>query len=272
MRYWLEMEKATFQELVKTRGHDLYRDMPWRRDTRPYYILVSELMLQQTQVARVVPKFEAFIARFPDTKTLAKAPLAEVLKYWSGLGYNRRARYLHMAAQIIERDHDGRMPDTLEAIKRLPGVGDATAGAIMVYAFNRPVPFIETNVRAVYFHCFFADESKVSDAALLPLITETMDQENPREFYRALMDYGAWLKKHTKSSNAKSIHYKKQSKFSGSVREVRGRIVRLLGEGDLTRDALADMAAADERFEPALNSLVKDGLVTQTDSVFHLTR
>ena len=265
------MEHAEFKHLIRTRGRELYRDMPWRVDTQPYYVLVSELMLQQTQVARVVPKFEEFIERFPDSKTLAEASLADVLKLWSGLGYNRRAKYLHEAAKQVMAEYGGELPADYDLLKKLPGIGPGTAGAIMAYAFNQPVVFIETNVRAVYFHYFFADGRKVSDSELLPLIEATIDRERPREFYWALMDYGAWLKQHTPKKNAQSIHYKKQSRFYGSVREVRGQIMRLLGEGDKTLSELQTLVALDERFEPALRGLVGDGLVSQTDEIYHLT-
>ncbi len=265
------MDYAEFQSLLRMRGKELYRDMPWRRDTRPYYILVSELMLQQTQVARVIPKFEAFVAAFPDIQTLAAASLADVLKLWSGLGYNRRAKFLHEAAKRVVSDHGGELPADDEALKALPGIGLGTAGAIMAYAFNQPVVFIETNVRTVYFHYFFADEEKVSDKQLLPLIEATIDRQCPREFYWALMDYGAWLKQNVKRDVSQSTHYKKQSKFKGSVREIRGQIVRALGEKDMTLAGLQQAVRADERFTPALGGLVRDGLVVQTGELFHLT-
>lgn len=245
--------------------------MPWRRDTRPYYVLVSELMLQQTQVARVVPKFEAFIARFPDVQALAAASLADVLTLWTGLGYNRRAKYLHAAAKQVVAEYDSELPADYELLKKLPGIGPGTAGAMMAYAFNQPVVFIETNVRTVYFHYFFSHDETVSDAQLLPLIEATIDHDNPREFYWALMDYGTWLKQNTPKRTTQSAHYKKQSQFKGSVREVRGQIVRVLGAGDKTLDELSEAVVADERFMPALEGLVKDGLVVHTKGVFHLT-
>jgi len=267
------MTPTNFQELLHTRGRELYRDMPWRDDTRPYYILVSELMLQQTQVNRVIPKFEAFIARFPDTASLAEAPLADVLIAWSGLGYNRRAKYLHGAAKQLMMGHDGEMPNDYKVLQQLPGIGPATAGAIMVYAFNRPLVFIETNVRTVYFHSFFKPEEKVSDAQLVPLIESTIDNSNPRNFYWALMDWGSWLKQNTITSrNSQSAHYKKQTRFSGSLREMRGKILRLLSENEMTLMDLREGVWGDERFSPALDGLVKDGLVAQTNKLFYLTK
>lgn len=266
------MDYAEFRELVRTRGRELYRDMPWREDTRPYYVLVSELMLQQTQVARVVPKFEAFIAEFPDIEALAAAPLADVLKMWMGLGYNRRAKYLHEAARQVMAEYSGELPADYEQLKSLPGIGPGTAGAIMTYAFNKPVVFVETNVRTVYFHYFFPGDEKVSDAQLVPLIEATVDREHPREFYWALMDYGMWLKQNTPKRTAQSLHYKKQSRFSGSVREVRGQIIRALGEGDLTVAELQSVVAHDERFTVALEGLISDSLVVQTNKLLHLAR
>lgn len=267
------MEYDEFQKLLKTRGKELYRDMPWRKDIRPYYILVSEIMLQQTQATRVIPTFEAFIARFPTADVLANASFSDVLKLWIGLGYNRRARYLYLAAQKIQSEHGGVIPADIAALKLLPGVGTNTAGAIMVYAFNQPCIFIETNVRAVYFHCFFDAEEKVSDAQLVPLIEETLDKEHPREFYWALMDYGSWLKQTKgRAMNRQSLHYKKQSQFEGSIREVRGQIIRMLGEADQTLLDLRQSTQPDERFTPALEGLMRDGLVVKTDSVYHLAR
>lgn len=266
------MKYSAFQSLIRTRGQELYRDMPWRRDTRAYYILVSELMLQQTQVARVIPKFEAFTRQFPDIQTLAAAPLADVLRLWSGLGYNRRAKYLHEAARQLVAEYGGEMPADYERLKKLPGIGPGTAGAIMVYAFNRPMVFVETNVRTVYFHYFFEPGKKVSDAELVPLIDATIDKDHPREFYWALMDYGSWLKQNVQKNTDQSVHYKKQSKFKGSTREVRGQIIRLLGEGDMTLESLREKVLPDERFMPALQGLIRDGLVTQSNDVFHLGR
>lgn len=266
------MQYDEFRDLLQIRGRELYRDMPWRRDTRAYYILVSELMLQQTQVTRVIPKFEAFIGHFPSIEPLANASLSDVLQLWTGLGYNRRAKFLHMAAQKVVAEHNGKIPTDLEALKSLPGVGPGTAGAITVYAFNQPSIFIETNVRSVYFHCFFDSDEMVSDKQLVPLIEATMDKEHPREFYWALMDYGTWLKQHVKRDATQSAHYKKQSKFKGSVREVRGAIVRALAMRDFTLSELRQAVMADERFSSALESLMSDGLVVKTGTIYHLTR
>jgi A/G-specific adenine glycosylase len=258
--------------LIKQKETELYRDMPWRQNTKPYYVLVSELMLQQTQVERVIPKFNAFIEKFPNEKTLAEASLGDVLRLWNGLGYNRRAKFLHEAAKKIMTEHGGEFPSDYESILLLPGVGQSTAGAIMAYAFNKPIIFIETNVRTVYFYHFFHDDDKINDSKLRVLLEQTIDKIHPKEFYWALMDYGTWLKKQGHGRITKSKHYKKQSPLKGSVREVRGQILKLLKDESIKVDTLTEKYKTNERFEPALEGLMRDGLVEQSDSEFHLTK
>jgi A/G-specific adenine glycosylase len=263
---------ANFQALITQKGAELYRDMPWRNDTRPYYVLVSELMLQQTQVDRVIPKFNAFIDQFPDEKTLAGASLGDVLRLWNGLGYNRRAKFLHEAAKKIVTEHEGIFPEDYQDILALPGVGQSTGGAIMAYAFNKPIIFIETNVRTVYFHHFFNDEVGVGDNTLKLILEKTIDTQHPREFYWALMDYGTWLKKNNAGVITKSKHYKKQSPLKGSIREVRGQIIRALTTDTMNIKTLRMEFKNDPRFDPALQGLVRDGLVEKSNNSFHLTK
>lgn len=246
--------------------------MPWRQDTRPYYVLVSELMLQQTQVARVIPKFQAFIEAFPDEQALARAGLGDVLRLWQGLGYNRRAKYLHEAAKKVVSGYDGVWPVTENELMMLPGVGPNTAGAIMVYAYNSPSIFVETNIRTVYFLHFFENEENVKDVQIRSLLEETIDREHPREFYWALMDYGSWLKAHGIRNNSVSNSYKKQSPLEGSVRQMRGRIVAALAKRDMDEEGLREVVHADDRFVSALEGLVKDGLVTRRVDILHLTK
>lgn len=262
------MEINAFRELIWEKSRELYREMPWRTDTRPYYVLVSEIMLQQTQVSRVIEKFLQFTARFPDIESLAAAPLADVLELWSGLGYNRRARYLHVAAQNIVADYGGSIPDSFDQLVTLPGIGPNTAGAILVYSYNHPIVFIETNIRTVYFHHFFAGQSSVSDSELKEVVQATIDQEHPREFYWALMDYGAQLKKQGSAQLDKSRHYKKQPPLKGSVRQIRGLIVRCLTlEKELTIDQLHDRVPSDQRFQPALDGLIADGIIVSENGI-----
>lgn len=237
-------------------------DLPWRLPDAdgnfdPYNIMVSELMLQQTQVARVIPKYEAFLAQFPTTEVLANVELGEVLRAWQGLGYNRRAKFLWQAAQEISKA--GAFPQTLEGLVALPGVGKNTAGAIMAYAYNQPVVFIETNIRTVYLYHFFADKDEVSDKELSRVVAQTLDTEHPREFYWALMDYGSWLKTQVRNI-AQSKHYVKQSKFAGSRRQIRGQVIRLLGDGPLPQTTLAEHIS-DQRLQGVLDELVTEHMI-----------
>jgi len=264
----VRMNSDEFTRYVLQRGEELYRDMPWRQDTRPYYVLVSELMLQQTQVDRVIPKFQSFIAKFPNEKALVRAPLADVLKEWQGLGYNRRAKFLHDAAKKVVQL--GTFPNTETDLITLPGVGKNTAGAIMAYAYNQPAIFIETNVRAVYIHHFFADQDDVGDGQIRELLEQTIDREHPRRFYWALMDYGSYLKKQGVRPS-RSRHYKKQSPLRGSVREVRGQVLTLLSEDNTSLTYLEERYKDDDRLYPALSGLAADGLIIINDNDVYLT-
>lgn len=207
-------------------------NLPWRKTKDPYKILVSELMLQQTQVSRVIPKYESFLKKFPNVKTLAKASLSDVLKEWQGLGYNRRAKFLHQTAKIITGDYKGKFPKDVEKIEALPGIGHYTARAILTFAFNNPEVFIETNIRTVFTHRYFKQGStllgQVSDKEIFPLIERDLKKSKmePRDFYAALMDYGSHLKANGIRINNKSKHYVKQSKFEGSTRQKRSALLR----------------------------------------------
>jgi A/G-specific adenine glycosylase len=264
------VKKQDFQELVWEKGRKSYRDMAWRRDTQPYYVLVSELMLQQTQVSRVEPKFAEFITRFPTVESLAEAQLADVLVLWSGLGYNRRAKFLWRAAQMIQHKFDGTFPDLIDELMKLPGVGKNTAGAIAAYAFNQPSLFVETNIRTVYLHHFFASRNDVTDTEILDKLAETLDHEHPREWYWSLMDYGSWLKSQRLGQISGSKHYAKQSKLAGSLREMRGRILKALATGALDEDALKVTVDADKRYSKAKQDLLAEGLITQTSTTISL--
>jgi A/G-specific adenine glycosylase len=204
------------------------RDLPWRRTRNPYCILVSEVMLQQTQVVRVLAKYGPFIAAFPNVHALEVAPVASVLRLWQSLGYNRRALALHRAAQVIVREHGGIVPASLPQLRSLPGIGPATAAAIGAFAYDLPLPFIETNIRSAFLHFFFQECGSVPDADILPLVELTLDRENPRDWYYALMDYGAWVKKTHPNPSRRSKHYTTQSPFSGSRRQLRAQILRAL--------------------------------------------
>lgn len=238
------------------------RKLPWRDTQNPYKILVSEVMLQQTQVARVLEKYPEFLKTFPTIKSLAEASLADVLRAWQGMGYNRRAKYLRDAAIIILREHKGRLPKTEDALRALPGIGHYTANAILAFSHNEPRAFIETNIRRIFIYHFFKSRKEVNDKDILPLVEMTLDIENPREWYYALMDYGSQLPKVAhKNSNTQSKHYLKQSAFKGSLRELRGKIIRALGAGPKTLPTLKRVCDNDKRTEEALDALAKDNLL-----------
>jgi A/G-specific adenine glycosylase len=233
-------------------------DLPWRKTADPYRILVSEMMLQQTQVQRVIPKYEEFIERYPTVRSLAKAPLSEVLAAWSGLGYNRRAKYLHDAANMVVADHRGNMKEALQ--ERLPGVGPYTRAAVRAFAFNEPHTMIETNIRTVLIHHFYAgvlQKTVINDKDIRALAERAGKGQDPREWHWALMDYGAHLKASGIRNNAQSAHYTKQSRFKGSLREVRGAILKAMHAGKKPRS----LPFAKTRIKAALASLKKDGLI-----------
>lgn len=259
---------ATFIETVWDHYREHGRQMPWRDEPTFYHVLLSELMLQQTQVDRVRVKYEEFLSRFPDIETLAGAPLSDVLKVWQGLGYNRRAKYLHESAKSV---HTQGLPDAFNQLVKLPGVGKNTAGALMNYVYNSPTPFVETNIRTVFFHHFYADSRDISDKDLSELVRQTMDHENPREWFWALMDYGSFLKKQGLGRLDVSSHYKKQAPLVGSVREIRGRIIKVLSSAELSTQALREQCQAGGRFEAAYDGLKRDGLISESDGVVRLT-
>ena len=269
----IRVEIKTFRKIVWEYYATHPRVMPWREKITPYRVFVSEVMLQQTQVARVREKFPAFIRAFPSFKALAKAPLQSVLAAWQGMGYNRRALYLKTTAETVVREYAGHLPKTTEDIERLSGIGSATARSIAAFAWNSPEVFIETNIRAVFLHHFFPNAFGISDKQLMPFVERAQDKENPREWQYALMDYGTMLKKEYKNPSRASAHHVKQSKFKGSMRETRGKIVKLLaGYGPLTDVALARRSVEPPtKVRAALYGLVRDGLVRQKGAKFGIS-
>lgn len=251
-----------FRRVVRGHCKKHGRKLPWRETTDPYHILVSEVMLQQTQVERVIPKYLAFLKAFPTSQALSKAPLGDVLRIWSGLGYNRRAQLLQKCAQDIIKDHKGAFPRTQKELEKLSGIGPYTAGALMTFAFDTPVVIIETNIRAVYLHHFYTDKKDISDKALLSFIEQTLDTKHPRLWYNMLMDYGSYIKQTHGNPNRKSAHYVVQKKFEGSNRQVRGKILRALTESLCTTVTLAKKLALKKKvLEEQLQKLKKEGLV-----------
>ena len=224
----MDKKHIDFIHTIKAYYAENKRIFAWRDIENPYYVFISEVMLQQTQTQRVITKFEQFITVFPRIEDLAAAPLSTVLGVWQGLGYNRRAKFLHQAAQQIVSQHKGVVPNSPELLLQLPGIGAATAASIAAFAYNTPTVFIETNIRAVYIHFFFKDHTDVHDRDLQPIVVQTLDHENPRQWYYALMDYGVMLKREHVNPSRKSKHHAVQSRFEGSDRQVRGAIIRAL--------------------------------------------
>jgi A/G-specific adenine glycosylase len=263
----------TFRKVVWDFWEENARNFPWRENRGSYQIWISEIMLQQTQTERVVPKYLHFLEKFPTVEALAAAPLAEVLRHWQGLGYNRRGLNLHRAAsEIVTRFHSQLPSDTTELLS-LPGIGPYTAAAIQAFAFNLPSIVIETNIRAVYLHHFFPDQNKVPDAELLPLIEQTLAADQPRNWYSALMDYGTFLKTHYPNPSRRSRHHAKQSKFVGSDRQVRGQVIRFLTQHPTATAAQlsADLTTPQqEKLPQILAALVKEGLINQEKKTYSL--
>jgi A/G-specific adenine glycosylase len=241
--------------------------MPWRSTTIPYRIFVSEVMLQQTSVARVLPKYNEFLRAFPSMRALAHSSIEEVLSVWKGLGYNRRALALRNAANIIQQQCGGRMPRTVEELASLPGLGRATASSILVFSFNIPIAFIETNIRRVFIHAFFPRTHHVPDSKIFPLVEKTLDKKNPREWYYALMDYGAWMRGAVENPNRRSAIYTRRSPFEGSLRQLRGRVLNVmlrLSSASVNQIERA-LGKKDSRLPAALSQLLSEGFLQEKD-------
>lgn len=259
------MTDAAFRKLVlsywKLRGR---HDLPWRKHINPYRVLVSEVMLQQTQVPRVIEKYREFLRAFPSFRALATAPMAGVLRVWQGLGYNRRALMLQRCAQEVTREYGGTLPADYETLRTLPGVGPYTAGAVLAFAFDIPHPMIETNIRRVYIHHFFSGRKEVADTEILPLVERHLGRiASARDWYGALMDYGTHLAQTIPNPNRRSRHHVRQAEFAGSFRQVRGAVVRALAEGKrLTLSQLA-RRVDDSRLPMVLDALEREGFVSR---------
>jgi A/G-specific adenine glycosylase len=260
--------RSAFERAVWEYYEENKRDLPWRKTRDPYAILVSEIMLQQTQVERVIPFYKNWLRKFPTFRALAKAPLRDVLAAWQGLGYNRRGIALHNLAKQVEKDYRGNLPRSRKALVALPGIGPYTAGAVLAFAYGSPEPVIETNIRRAYLHHFFPRKKKVSDQELLKLVAATMDASRPREWLYALMDYGAYLGKalRVKNPNRRGAGYKRQSAFKGSLRELRGKILRTLLKDIVQPLHVLPEALGDtpKRVAVALAALKEEGFISVT--------
>lgn len=251
---------------------DYYRNhgrvLPWRYEKDPYKVFVSEVMLQQTQVARVLTKYPQFIAKFPSVKHLAQSSFSDILPVWQGMGYNRRAKYLLQTAQMINDTYKGVVPDSVEQLVDLPGIGQATAAAIVAYAYDTRVVFLETNIRAVYLYHYFRQRTNVHDSEILAKIENTLPSRRFRDWYYALTDYGAMLKSSKRFANTQSKHYAKQSVFEGSRRQVRGMILRTaLSDGRVTIETLKQVSGRTEReLSDILDDMVKEDMIEKEEN------
>ena len=254
-----------FQKIIYNYYREHERNFPWRETNNPYYILVSEIMLQQTQAERVIQKYKQFIKSFPDVISLANAPFENVLKLWQGLGYNRRALSLKKTAEIIVSKFNCEIPSSIEILETFPGIGKATASEISSFAFNKSSIFIETNIRRVFIYFFFPDQDKIKDSEILPYVEKTLDKSNPREWYYALMDYGVMLRKKFPELNKKSAHYQKQAPFKNSNRQIRGLILKtIIANSNIIESELVKKLKKDpKRIKKFLIELEKEGFITR---------
>ena len=264
--------RDAFIALVRQQGVGLYRDLPWRNIDDAYGVLVSEVMLQQTQVSRVQRYWSRWMALFPTVDALASADTATVLEMWQGLGYNRRALALKRACEACARERAGELPRTVGELVALPGVGPATAGGVVAFAYDRPCVYIETNVRSVFLHELFPDADRVSDKAIEPYVADACPASDVRGWYYALLDYGAHLKTQVANPSRRSAQYARQSAFPGSRREKRSVVLKQVlaaPDGLAIADAHAALNAHEkdagrppveqELFESILSELLAEG-------------
>lgn len=224
----IDLKPEEFQQTVRNFYNNHGRKLPWRNTTNPYKIFVSEIMLQQTQAQRVVPKYHEWITTWPTFQALANADKAEVLQQWQGLGYNRRANYLYQSANTVVSEHDGRLPRKESDLLSLHGVGPYTAGALQAFCFNKPIVFVETNIRTVFIHHYFPNQDSIADKEIKERVQETLPSKNIREWYWGLMDYGHHLKQEVGNLNRQSETHQSQSTFKGSNRQLRSKLLQFI--------------------------------------------
>jgi A/G-specific adenine glycosylase len=261
-----DVDAALLQARILTWYAANGRDLPWRRTTDPYAVLVSEIMLQQTQVPRVIPKFAAFLERFPSFEDLAAATLAEVLSLWSGLGYNNRALRLWQCALVLRDRRAGgdaatrlALPATVDQLDELPGVGPYTARAVMVFAHNADVAAVDANVRRVLIH-ELGLASDTGSARLQAVAEALLPRGRSRDWHNALMDYGSEVLT-SRTTGVRPLTT--QSPFAGSRRDYRARVLRLLlDRSPRRRDELsAELDLAADATDEIVALLARDGLV-----------
>ncbi len=250
---------AAFRRKIWTFYARHRRRLPFRETDDPYNIVVAEFMLQQTQVERVIPKYEAWLKKWPTWAALARADRRELLAAWSGLGYNRRAIYLGQLAGIIAKRFDGCLPDDPKILQTLPGIGPYTAHAVLIFAFNKPLVTIDTNIRRVMIH-EFGLPADVTKGDLENLARRLRPRGRSRDWHNALMDYSRVA---IPGRLPAAPRLNKQTPFRGSRRQIRGEIIRRL---TLSRRVAVDRIAKDMKRSvqdvmEAAEALQKDGLV-----------
>lgn len=244
----------SFQQTILSFYEENGRDLPWRQTQDPYKIWVSEVMLQQTQVSRVIPKYTSWVDDYPTIPSLANATFKDVLQHWNGLGYNNRARWLHNAAQRLADENTG-LPRDEDALQDLPGIGPYTARAIKIFAYNDDVVTVDTNIRRVLLSELGLDED-LKEQDLYDVARQALPRGKSRKWHNALMDYGAMVATSHETGISPTTS---QSAFDGSVRQVRGEILRRLQEQAVERHRVEDVYP--ERAEQAIQGLIDDEMI-----------
>jgi len=284
------MEIAEFKEAVLSNYRQQGRKFPWHY-TDPWGVMVSEFMLQQTRAERVIPYWENWMKLWPRPEALADASMETALRAWSGLGYNRRCRYLKESAAIIVNENGGRVPETPQALLSLPGVGPYMSSAIACFAYNFPAVFIETNIRSAVIHCFFPSRDDVRDSEIIPILEAALDRNvpqpspkpsvrehrkgsplDPRTWHYALMDYGAFLKSTTTNPSRRSAHYTRQSPFNGSFRQARGKVIKaLVSMGQCSAEELKLASGLEEqKLYDVLEKLKEESFVAEDGGSYRI--
>jgi A/G-specific adenine glycosylase len=258
-------DRQFINEILKFYKESGRHDLPWRKNINSYKVLVSEIMLQQTQVVRVIPKFTLWMKTYPTLTAFSRASFKDVLILWQGLGYQRRAKALYQLAQTTTR-----IPASFEELLKLSGIGPYTAGAICAFAYDSfSHPVLETNIRTVLIESFHPGEQQIHDGILYDDLARlekniTIKKLGARAWYYALMDYGAHLKQLRISHNKKSAHYTKQSAYEGSLRQLRAKTLFAITH--------QEKLPSDERLETVLSQLIKEGYIIKTKNKYQLIK
>lgn len=276
------MKAKEFQnKILSWSDENNFDHLPWRQTRDPYCVMVSEVMLQQTQIVRVLEKYDQWMKRFPTVQDLAQSSLREVLEVWQGLGYNRRGKFLHEAAKQIVSEYSSAISSDPDELMKLPGVGHYTSHAVACFASENCSPFLDTNIRRVYIYFFFIDQTEIDDKDVLEKIRECEPAQNKRGWYLALMDYGREvLGKKKRNANSKSKHYSKQSKFEGSRRQARAAVVRELVKSssprtkdellETIREEISDEYSSPVEFEKIILALHGEGMIRAEDDAWRV--